>query len=82
MVDIPVIILKDQVRALVSSFSRAVEVATSTSPSIQHMDRTIQELLDGACLRGVSFKTEVKSCLAASVSLLLNCLWDGSGFQF
>lgn len=32
MVEIPAIILKDQVRALVSSFSRAVEVVTSTSP--------------------------------------------------
>lgn len=80
MVDIPVIILKDQVRALVSSFSCAVEVVTSTSPF--NMATPIQELLDGAPLHGVSFNTEVKSCLAASVSLLLNCLWDGSGFQF
>lgn len=32
MVEIPAVILKDQVRALVSSFSRAVEVVTGTSP--------------------------------------------------
>lgn len=31
MVQVPVLILKDQIRTIVSSFSHAVEVATSTS---------------------------------------------------
>lgn len=72
MVQVPVLILKDQIRTIVSSFSHAVEVATSTSTpnTWTEISRTLGWYLSPwRC-----FGTEDKSHVAVSVSFLLNCM--------
>lgn len=81
MVEVPAIILKDQVRASVSSFSRAVEVETSTSPFNTWTEQFRSSWMVPVPMVCLS-RLRSKSCLAASVCLLLDCLRDGSGFQF